>query len=814
MLGTLHAFRLALRALRRAPAFTLAAVLTLGLGIGGSTLLFSVVDTLLLRPLPYAQPDRLVVCEPGAPWALYEQWRTADVFEGMAAFNERAVNVAGAGEPERVLMARVTPNFLSVVGVSPAVGRAFGQVPSEPGGEKVVLLTDAFWRRHYGGARDVVGQRLSLDDQAYTIIGVLPRQFQTVMQLMPARGLSFDRGAAMLTPLLGDPLRRDANSTDMLWRGMNVIARLRPGVALEGARAAAATLAKTVTLPPSSRKRDYRLVPLPDYVAADLPSQMAILAAAVGLLLLVASANVASLLLARGSARQRELATRAALGASTGQLVRHALTESVALGLMGGALGVFAAWGGVGVVTAFGGPVLTRLDTVGLDLRILAFTSVLSLGVGLLVGVLPAVRFARVAPAGALRVARGYAPLHAGRVPVSSVLVAIEVALSLVLLVGAGLLAKNFSRLASADLGFRPKGVLTAEVSLSRAQYPTPPQVGAFFDTLLTGAAGLPGVRSVALSSVAPAGSATMSVNMRVEGATRGPNAGGPGALAPEAHEVTQVVGGDYFRTLSAPILQGRGLDARDTAGAERVVVVNVAFARKYWNTPREAIGHRLMIGGYYSIVGVAGDLRDVASTAPPLAIVFFALPQSPVVPSQMTLLLRGQGDGLVPTLAAPLTSLMRQINSNQPLFNVLTLDRIVSAQLARRRLIMMMMAVFAVLALLVAVVGVYGVISYTVAQRAHELGVRMAVGGSRRDAFSLILTRGMCLVGAGVVAGLPLAYVLTRVLATQLVGITRTDVTTYVTMTVLVAGLGLLGCGVPAWRATRVDPVMTLRSE
>jgi ABC-type antimicrobial peptide transport system permease subunit len=243
-------------------------------------------------------------------------------------------------------------------------------------------------------------------------------------------------------------------------------------------------------------------------------------------------------------------------------------------------------------------------------------------------------------------------------------------------------------------------------------------------------------------------------------------------------------------------------------------VVVNVAFARQYWNTPREAIGHRLMIGGSYSIVGVAGDLRDVASTAPPLAIVFFALPQSPRVPSQMTLLLRGQGDGLAPTLAAPLTRLLRQISPNQPLFNVLTLDRIVSAQLARRRLIMTMMAVFAALTLLVAAVGVYGVMSYAVAQRAHEFGVRMAVGGSRRDVFSSVLTRGMCLVGAGVVAGLPLAYVLTRVLAAQLAGITRTDVTTYAAMTVMVAVFGLLGCGVPAWRATRVDPVMTLRSE
>jgi len=811
MRDTLHAFRLALRALCRAPAFTLAAVLALALGIGGGTVVFSVVNALLLRPLPYAQPDRLVVCEPGPPWALYEQWRTANVFEGMAAYNERAVNVSGAGESERIIMGRVTPNFLSVVGVSPVIGHSFGPQQSESGGDRMVLLTDAFWRRHYGGARDVVGRTLQLDDQVYTVAGVLPRRFQTVMQLMPARGLSFDWGAAVLVPLLGDPLKREPTATDRFWRGMNVVGRLRPGVTPEQARSAAAALAKRVTLPPHQQKRDYRLVSLTDFVAGDLPAQMAILAVAVGLLLLVASANVANLLLARGTARHRELATRAALGASAGQLARHALTETVALALVGGTLGIAAAWAGVKVVSALGGPVLARLDAVGLDLRVLAFTCVLSGGVGLLVGVVPAMRLARVAPAAALRVARGYAPVRAG-VPVSSVLVVVEVVLSLVLVVGAGLLAKDFAALASADLGFRSEGVLTADVSLSRAQYRKTPQVSGFFDDLLTRAAGLSGVRSVALSSVAPAGSAVMSAGLSVEGATRGPNPTGAGGQAPGDFEFVQVVGGDYFRTLTMPVVQGRALNSRDTAGSERVAVVNAAFARKYWNTPREAIGHRVIADNAYTIVGVVGDLRAVASTSPPLALVYFALPQSPFVPSQMTLLLAGPGDGLA--LAAPLRRLMRDINPSQPLFNILTLDRIVSTQLARRRLIMTMMAVFAGLALLLAAAGVYGVLSYAVEQRAHELGVRMAVGGTRRDVFSLVVRRGMRLVGLGIAAGLPLAYALTRVLAAQLVGVTRTDVPTYVATIVLVGALGLLGCAVPAWRATRVDPIVTLRSE
>ena len=594
MRDTLYAFRVALRALFRSPAFTLAAVAALALGIGGSTVVFSVVDTLLLQPLPYGEPDRLVVSDPGPPWLLYEQWKTADVFDGMAAYNERAANVSGAGEPERVMVARVTPNFLSVVGVTPAIGRSFGPRPLEGGGEHVVLLTDRFWRRHFAGAPDVVGRTVTLDDQAFTVIGVLPRQFQTLTQLMPALGLSFDSGAAVLVPLLRDPLRREPGSTDLFWRGMNVVARLRAGVTLDQARAAASTIAKRVKLPPYLAGHAFSLVRVTDFVAGELPAQMAILAAAVGLLLLVAGANVANLLLARGTARRRELATRAALGASVGQLVRGALTETVVLALSGGMLGIAAAWGGVRMVSAYGGPVLARLGGVGLDLRVLAFTGALSVGVGLLVGIVPAIRLARSAPAAALQLRRGYERVR-GPIPLSSVLVVLEVVLSLVLVVGAGLLTRDFVRLASADLGFRSNGVLTADVSLSRAQYPKAPQIAAFFADLLDRAGGLPGVRSAAMSSIAPAGSAVMSTNMQVEGATRGPNAGAAGALAPEDHEYVQIVGGNYFRTLSVPMLEGRPLDARDAAGSERVAVVNAAFALKYLGEPSpgdEAPGH------------------------------------------------------------------------------------------------------------------------------------------------------------------------------------------------------------------------------
>ncbi len=485
MRDTLHAFRLALRALVRAPAFTGAAVVALALGIGGSTVVFSVVNTLLLQPLPYADPGRLVVCDPGPPWALYEQWRNADVFEGLAVYNERAANVSEAGEPERVIMARVTPNFLPVVGVAPAIGRGFEPGQLEAGTDKMVLLTDAFWRRHFGGARDVLGRTLRIDDQLYTVVGVLPRQFKTLTQLMPAVGLSFDSDAAVLVPLLRDPLRREPGSTDLFWRGMKIVGRLRAGVTLDQARAAADTIAKGVKLPAYLAGRSFTLVPVTDFLEGELPAQMAILMTAVGLLLLVAGANVANLLLARGTARQREMATRAALGASGAQLVRHALTETVVLALAGGALGMAGAWGGVRAVAVFGGPVLVRLDAVGLDLQVLFFTCLLSVAVGLLVGIVPALRLAHAAPAAALQIGRGYERVRGG-IRLSSALVVGEVVLSLVLVVGAGLLARDLARLASADLGFRSEGVLTADVSLGRTQY----REAAAGDRVLLGPAG------------------------------------------------------------------------------------------------------------------------------------------------------------------------------------------------------------------------------------------------------------------------------------------------------------------------------------
>ncbi len=802
----------AIRSLRRAPAFTATALVVMALGIGGSAVVFSVVNALLLQPLPYREPERLVLATGHPDWKTYEQWRDGSkALDGIAASHERAANVAGAGEPERVTIARVTPGFFAVIGVRPVIGRGFSTEHFTSGHGQVVLLTDAFWRRHYGGSPSAIGRSLALDDRSYTVIGVLPGSFRTVAQLLPARGLSFDRGAALVIPLAGDPLARDPLDTDQWSRGLAVIGRLRRDVTLAAAESEASAIARRAAARSSSRSEGRPLTPLAEYVRGDLPSQMLLVGAAVAVMLLVACANVANLLLARATARRHEMATRTALGASTAQLVRHVLIETLVLAVAGGAAGVVFALGGARIVAGYGS-VLARLGEVTIDPRAIVFSAVLSVAIGVVVSIVPAFRIAGFAPAPILRGGPSTTPAGSG---MSSSVVVFEIVVSLALGVCATLLVRNLVRVAGFDLGFREAGVITADVSLSRAQYPAPPTAAAFFAELLSRAERLPGVESAALASLAPAANALMSANARVEGGAHAP-APSVWSREDQTTEFCQAIGGDYFRTLSIPVLRGRPLTSGDSAGRAPVVVVNEAFARKYWNTPGDALGRAVVWGDVrFAIVGIVGDVRWVGALhQPPLPLIYFPYEQFAAITrareAQMTLIVKGRaGAG---ALAAPLTRLMRQINPNQPLYNVLTLDRIVSAQLARPRLVMTMMGMFAAMALVLASAGLYGVMSYAVARRSREIGVRLAIGASRRDVFRLVVGRGAKLVAIGVGFGLPLAFALARFIASQLVGVTRTDPASYGFAAALAVALGLAGCAIPAWRAMRVDPVITLR--
>jgi putative ABC transport system permease protein len=691
------------------------------------------------------------------------------------------------------------------------MGRTLAAEDFQPGHEQVALITDRLWRRLYAASPDAVSRALTLDDRVYTIVGVLPPSFRAPTDLVSGRELSMAWGAAVLVPLVGSPLARDPNATDRMYRGLAVLARLRSGVTVERAQSDLGVIADRVPLQSPRLKRDYSLVPLTDHVAGDLPRQLAILAAAVGLLLIVACANVASLVLAHGVSREAELGMRVALGASRARLVRQTLGEALALGLTGGAIGVAMAWAGTRLIAVLGAPILSRLDGVSIDPLVLAFAVVGSIGTGLAVGVLPALQVSKLDPMSALKAQREFGSRSRRRLGPRWMFVPVEVALSLILLVGAALLGREFVRLVRVDLGFRTADTLTAEVSLNRTQYAGPAEAGAFFRDLLERASGLPGVESAALGSTVPAGPGVTTCNVEVDrGAT-------PAAIERQADPMDsfsscEVIAGDYFRTLSIPIVAGRPLEGRDHATDQPVVVVSDAFAKKHWGDAERALGRQVRFGrSIFTVAGIAGDVRDPGSASPPFPVVYFPYEQFPRPSAQVTVFLHGRNAA---ALAGPLTALVRTLNPNQPLFNVLTLDRVVFAPLARLRLIVIMIAAFGVVTVLVAAAGVYGTTSYDVSERMHEMGIRLALGGTPLRLFRLIVRDGMTVVLIGAALGLPLAGAFTRFIASQLEGIGQPDASTYMVLFVLVALVGLAGTAVPAARAMRADPREILRNQ
>ena len=798
--------RIAFRALRRAPAHAVVAIAALALGIGGVTLVFSVVATLLLSPVPYQEPERLVVVQPNPSWELFQQWRAANAAcDRVAAYNERAMNLAGdARDPERIVVGRITDDFLSLTGTTAAMGRAFSVQDFRAGAENVVLLSDALWRRRFAASPDIVGRTVTLDDRVHVIVGVLRPEFKSPPELPSARALSTERGATLLTPLRGDPRTRTETTTDRVWRGLNVIARLRPGITLDRARTELHTIARHVP-ERGPVKATYTLVTLPDYVAGDVPKQIAVLIAAVGLLLFAGCANAANVVLARTWSRSGEMATRVALGASRRQLVRHVLSECLVLGVAGGVLGAGLAWVGSRLIAGLGGSVLSRLDAVCIDVRVLAFAATVSFGSAAAVGVIPGLRVSKADPVGALKTTHGASP---GPSTVRSLLVVTEVALALVVLIAAGLLGNDFVRLARVDLGFRPAGVVIADVALNPAHYASAAERTAFFQVLLERLAALPGVQSVGMATNAPGGTSVTAANLQINSAADG--AAGPHDA--DSFVRCEIVGGSYFRTVSIPLRAGRALNERDTA-TSAFVVVNEALARKCWGEPAAALNRHVRFAeSAFSVVGVAADTRPLASSVQASPLVYFAYDQFPVPPSQMTLLLHGFED--VSPSAATVRSAVRDVNSSQPVYNALPLERIVQAPLMRRRLLVTMTALFAVFTLLVASTGVYGALSCSVTERMREIGVRLALGGRPRSVFALTVGRGLKLVLLGVTVGIPLALSTTFLFASQLVEVSRTDAATCIGSALVVTAVGLAGCVVPAYCAMRVDPIRTLRSE
>ena len=797
----LQDLRYATRRLLKSPGFASVAVGALALGIGANTAIFSVVNSVLLRPLPYPAPEQLVQLWESRPQqnmprveiAPHEFLAWADQcrsFQRLAATDVAEYNLTGRGEPERVTGALVTAGYFPLLGVAPAQGRAFLEEEDRPGASNVVVLGHELWQNRFNSDPSVVGQTVSLDGVACAVVGVLPRGFR-----LPG-------GAALARPIAFSSEDRAQPGSHFL----NVFGRLKDGVTLAQAEAEMAAVAARVEQSLGGTNVGHRVavVSLHEQVAGGARTSLLVLLGAVALVLLIACANVANLLLARAAARRREVAVRAALGASRWRIVRQLLAESLLLSGLGGAVGLLLAVWGVDLLVGLDPTGVQRAGEVKLDWRVLAFTFGLSLLTGLLFGLAPALQASKTDFVESLKEG-GRSGQGLARSRLRGALVVAEVALTLVLLVGAGLLLKSFGRLLAVDPGIDPHNVLTMDVALPPAKYAEPQRITAFYERLLQEAAALPGVRAAGAVSVLPLAGDDSSNFVRIEG--RAPLPPGQALRAGRRN-----VSADYFRAIGIPLKRGRAFTPADTAEAQRVLVINEAMARSFF-AGEDPVGKRVRTGDkspWVEVVGVVGDVRHRGLDVDTRPEMFFPQLQTPS--RQMTLVVRAAGDP--EALAAPLRERVRAIDPDQPVGNVKTMEAWLSESVASRRFSAAVLGVFAAVAAGLAALGLYGVVSYSVAQRTHEIGLRVALGARPRDVLRLVIGQGMSLTLIGVAVGVAAALALTRVMSGLLFGVGATDAGVFVTVPLLLAAVAMLACYVPARRATKVDPMVALRYE
>jgi putative ABC transport system permease protein len=797
--------RYALRGLARAPGFALAVVLTLALGIGANSAIFSIVHGVLLRPLPYAAPERLVRIfgrypqfgRTGTSLPDFQDWRAGThVFADMAARHAGAFILTGEGEPERVSGDRVTANFFPVLGVRPMLGRGFLPEEEKMGGDDdVVVLSHGYWQRRFGGDPRIVGRQIQLGGRPWTIVGVAPKEFR------------FGRTVDLWAPMRADTTRpRRAEYLD-------VFARLKPGVTVEQANDDLAAVVRRLAeqYPATNGKITSEVAGLQeDLVSGVRPALLAFMGA-VALVLLIACANVANLLLARAATREREVAVRVALGAGRGRLVRQLLTESTVLALLGGLLGIALATWGVAAIRASSVQFLPRQEEVGMDATVVGFSLVLSVAAGLLFGLAPALRLSRGPLHATLREgARGSTGHALARV--RSALVLGEVAVALVLLIGAGLLIRSFGKLSQVDLGFEPAGVLTYDVTFPMAKFRDAAQLPPLYDALLDRARALPGVRSAAISQDLPMSGASY-ISFSIDGRPArdaDPNAA-PEDLQPFA------VSADYFDVLRIPLHRGRPLRISDGAGAPKVAVINEEMARRYFDDGRDPIGRRLTFGDpadtsstWWTIVGVVGNVAQEGVTAKPYAQLYRPIAQS--TSRGISISLRTDADPA--RLASPARQAVRAVDRDLVVNEMRPLAARVEDSIARPRLSVLLLSGFSALALVLAAIGIYGVMAYTVAQRTREIGVRMALGADPANVERLVVRQGMQPALLGVAVGLVGAFAASRLIASLLYGVSAVDPVTFALVPVFLAAVALLATYLPARRATRVLPSVALQSE
>jgi predicted permease len=813
--STVQDLRYGWRSMLRARAFTITALVALALGIGGTSAIFSVVDAVLLAPLPLGDPDRIVALlhhrnSPVAPANFLDWKRESRSFERMGAAEYWTPNVTGGGTPEKVQALRLTTDAFAIAGVQPALGRLFAAGEDETGREYEAVLAWGFWQRRFAGDRAVIGRTMQLDGHPYTIVGVMPPRFDYPM--------FWAHGVQLWAPLA---LGTRAASRD--GQSLRVLARLRPGVSLSQARAEAAGITAALERAYPGTNRDVRVSPLKDLVVGDVRPALLVLLGAVGFVLLLACGNVAHMLLARASAREREITIRGALGASRTRLLRQLLTESLLLGLTGGVLGLALASYGVRLLVALGGAGLPRADEIGLDARVVVFTTLVSLGTGLVFGLLPASRGSRAKLAESLRESARGAGRSSRQHRLRDVLVASEFALALVLLTGAGLAIRTFVALRQIDPGFDARGVVTMAVSFTGSAEAAPGRRIAFLEQLLERVRAIPGVSRASAINHVPVVGDIWGRSFFIEGRT----APKPGDVPAATYRV--VLPG-YFDAMGIPILRGRDVSATDRLEAPPVVVINELMARRHW--PGEnPIGRRLTLDRpganttWLTVIGVVKNVVRSDWAAPPEEEIYIPWLQEKdyltgmgAHVGYMTLVVRSACAAPSPCDPASLVPGIRNavwsFDGNLPIAEVWTMDRIVEVANSRPRFTLVLLAAFAGIALVLAAVGVYGVMSYAVSRRTQEIGVRLALGAAPRAIIGMIVREGMTVALTGALLGIGGALLLTRSMTTFLYGVKPSDPLTFLGVSIVLVGAALLATYLPARHAARTDPLLALRGD